>query len=199
MMSRRRRAKVMRVSQAVSVAVLAAAMGGSAIALVLSRETGLGVGGPLLEEHPARIAFAAQVDRGADYSYGGITLTNHDSKAVVLDDVRLEDPRDGMTFLGAYVVPLGTSSAKVAFAPGFAGPRARPANVRELTGYWLEPGKSAQVVFGIRAATPAIASARAVWIDYSALQRRYQVRFPRSLRFCVGGSPVDSCEAALRG
>ena len=61
----------MHVSQAVSVAVLAAAMGGSAIALVLSRVTGLGVGGPLLEEHPARIAFAAQVDQGADYSYGG--------------------------------------------------------------------------------------------------------------------------------
>lgn len=110
-MSRRRRAKVMRVGQAVSVALLAAAMGGSAIALVLSRETGLGVGGPLLEEHPARFAFAAQVDRGADYSYGGITLRNRDTQPVVLDDVRLEDPRDGLAFLGAYVVPSRTASA----------------------------------------------------------------------------------------
>ena len=189
----------MRVSQTAGVAVLAAAMGGSVIALVVSRETGLGVGGPLIEKYPARTAFAAQVDQGADYSYGGITLTNRDKLPVVLDDVRLEDPRDGMAFLGAYVVPVDASRPAISFSPGFAGPGARPTEGRELTGYRLEAGKSAQVIFGLRAASPAPASARAVWVDYSALQRRYQVRFPRSLRFCTNEGLKTPCGAALRG
>jgi hypothetical protein len=198
MMSRRRRATLVRASQTVGVVVLAAAMGGSALALVLSRETGLGVGGPLLEDHPARLAFGARVDEDADYSYGGITLTNRDRLPVVLDDVRLEDPRDGMLLLGAYVIPTGASRQAFAFSAGFAGPTERQDGGSELTGYRLEAGKSAQVVVGIRATSPSVASTRAVWVDYSALQRRYQVRFPRSLRFCAGNS-VEPCGAALRG
>lgn len=93
----------------------------------------------------------------------------------------------------------GPRRPSLAFAAGFEGPQTRPGDARELTGYRLEPGASAQVVFGVRASGAMPASVRAVWVDYSALQRRYQVRFPRSLRFCPGDTPDQSCGAALRG
>lgn len=196
MMTRRQRAKTQRIVQIAAVSALAASMSGAAIALVVSKGNDPGVSGPLSVERPARSAFAARVSHGADYSYGGIVLSNRDTRVVVLDDVRLEGARDGMSILGAYVIPLGSGSGGVGFRPGFPPPAERGDGALELTGYRIEPGHSAEVVLGLRPTAQAVAASRAIWIDYSALQRRYQVRFPRALRLCAaaGGecSPVIS-------
>lgn len=182
-MTRRQRAKTRRIAQITAVSALAASMGGGAIALVVHRGNDPGVSGPLAVEQPARTAFAARVTAGADYSYGGIVVTNHEKRPVVLDDVRLEGARDGMSLIGAYVM-TARSGVGVGFRPGFPPPNRRDPGATELTGYRLEPGGSATVVLGVRPEFAGVASSRAVWVDYSALQRRYQVRFPRSLRLC---------------
>jgi hypothetical protein len=197
MMTRRQRAKTRRVAQIAAVTALAASMSGAAIALVVSQGSDPGVSGPLAVDRPARSGFAARVTLGAAYRYGAVVVSNHDVRPVVLDDVRLEGAANGMSLVGAYVIPGNHTPDSVGFAAGFPAPGRRETSAVELTGYRLEAGKSAEVVVGLRPRVAGAATARAVWIDYSALQRRFQVRLPRSLRLCTDAT--GDCSPVIRG